>query len=80
MLPEYNFQRETLVSVIMASIGAILFGSLEIFYLKAFSKKSFLWNILVKGLFYLCFVVILSIIGSLAYNSTDLNQPFWHRN
>jgi len=80
MIPSYDFQRESIVSVVMASVGALLFGSMEIFYLKAFSKKSFLWNILVKGLFYFCFVVMLSIIGSLAYNSSDLGLPFWDSN
>ena len=78
MIPEYDFQTESLISAVMASFGAVIFGSVEIFYLKTFGKKSFTWNILVKGCFYLAFVVVLSIVGSLAYNSVQLSLPFWH--
>ncbi len=78
MLPDYDFKTESIISAIMATLGAVIFGSVEIFYLKAFGRRSFLWNILVKGSFYLLFVVVLSIIGSLAYNSIQLSNPFWH--
>jgi len=77
MLPEYDFQTESIISAVMATVGAIIFGSIEIFYLKAFGKRSFLWNIFVKGCFYLAFVALLSMIGSLAYNSKQLSLPFW---
>ena len=78
MLPEYDVKSEVLISFIMAVFGGLTFGSVEMFYLKAFSKRSFLWNIFFKGAIYLAFVLVLSIIGSLAYNSFRHSLPFWH--
>jgi adenylate cyclase len=77
ILPAYDFYTETLVALIFGVFGALLLGVVEVFYLKRFGKRSFLWNLLVKGLGYILIIFVINIAGSMAYNALSQGLPLW---
>jgi len=67
---EYNFLRNFITSVLIASIGGILMGATEVFYFqKKFRKFSLGKALVLKTLFYSTGLIILILIGSFIYHS-----------
>jgi len=67
---EYNFVRNFITSVLIASIGGILMGATEVFYFqKKFRKFSLGKALVLKTLFYSTGLIILILIGSFIYHS-----------
>ena len=67
---EYNFVRNLITSVFIASIGGILIGATEVFYFqRKFRKFSLGKALTLKTLFYSSGLIILILIGSFIYHS-----------
>jgi adenylate cyclase len=67
---EYNFIRNLITSIFMASIGGILIGATEVFYFqRKFRKFSLGKALALKTLFYSSGLIILILIGSFIYHS-----------
>jgi adenylate cyclase len=78
IIPEYNYLAESLVAFVFSIIGASIMGLVEVFYFKRFAKRSFLWNLIIKGFAYTFFLFVMNLAGTFTYNSVTLELPFYH--
>lgn len=67
---EFNFWDNFFISILIASFGGLLMGSIEVFYLqKKFRQYSLGTAIIFKSLFYAFGLVFLIFIGTILYHS-----------
>lgn len=73
--PEFNFFRNLVTSVFIASFGGILIGATEVFYFqKKFRKLSLGKALTIKTFFYSAGLLLLILFGSIIYHTVFSNK------
>jgi len=76
---EFNFSRNLITSVLVASLGGILIGATEVFYFqRKFRNLSFGKALTLKTLFYSAGLVLSILIGSFVYHSIFAGRFVFH--